>query len=197
MKENFRSFCESIISFNDEEWQAMEKCLSIKRLRKNEHFLLEGEVCYRMGFVTEGFTRLYFLVDGEEVTKDFCFENNFTGSVASFQTQRPAQFNVVAMEDTTLITFGFSPLQSLVEKYHCWSNFIRIVLGYFAIRKENREISFLLNSAEQRYMGLVADNPQILQRVALKYIASYLGLSPETVSRIRNKTAHQFHAKLI
>ena len=144
-----------------------------------------------MGFVTEGFTRLYFLLDGEEVTKDFCFENNFTGSVASFQTRKPAQFNVVAMEDTTLITFGFEQLQGLVEKHHCWSNFIRIVLGHFAIRKENREISFLLNSAEQRYLSMVADNPQVLQRVALKYIASYLGLTPETLSRIRNKTARQ------
>lgn len=191
MTENFRTFCSSIIQFNEEEWLAMEKCLSVKTLRKKEHFLREGEICHRMGFITEGFTRLYFLVDGEDVTKDFCFGNSFTGSVASFQTGKPAKFNVVAMEDTTLVTFDFNSIQNLFNQYHCWSNFMRIVLGHFAIRKENREISFLLNSAEERYMELVANNPGILQRVSLKYIASYLGLSAETVSRIRNKTARK------
>src|SRR5688572_21539646 len=107
MTGDFRLFCASVIRFSEEEWLAMEKCLSVKKLRKKEHFLKEGEICYRMGFITEGSTRLYFLVDGEDITKDFCFTNDFTGSVASFQTGKPARFNVVAMEDTTLVTFDF------------------------------------------------------------------------------------------
>lgn len=189
MIEKFRSFCSSIVHFNEEEWEAMEKCLSLKTLKKNQHFLRNGEICSKMGFIIEGSTRLYFLVDGEDVTKDFCFENGFTGSVASFQTRKPAQFNVVAMEETTLVTFEYESLENLFINYHCWSNFARIVLGHFAIRKENREISFLLNTAEQRYMELIANNPGILQRVPLKYIASYLGMTPETASRIRSRMA--------
>lgn len=167
----------------------MEKCLSTKRLRKKEHFLREGEVCQRMGFITQGSTRLYFLVDGIEITKDFCFPNGFTGSVASFQSGKPARFNVIAMEDTTLLTFDSQSLEKLFNEHHCWSNFMRLVLAQFAIRKENREISFLLNSAEERYLEFITDNPGILQKVPIKYIASYLSLAAETVSRIRNKTA--------
>lgn len=189
MIENFKSFCSSVVTFNDEEWAGMEKCLSVKIIKRNEHFLWSGEVCTKMGFITKGSTRLYFLIDGTDVTKDFCFENSFTGSVASFQTRRPARFNVVAMEDTQLVTIEFTSLERLYSKHHCWSNLIRIVLVHFAIRKENREISFLLNTAEQRYIDLVDNNPGILQRVSLKYIASYLGMTPETVSRIRNKIA--------
>ena len=187
MIENFKSFCASIVTFNDEEWAAMERCLSVKLLKKNQHFLTNGEICSKMGFITRGCTRLYFLIDGQEVTKDFCFENTFTGSVASFQTRKPAQFNVVAMEDSELVTIEFGMLEELVAKYHCWSNFVRIVLVHFSIRKENREISFLLNSAEKRYRDLVDNNPGILQRVSLKHIASFLGMSSETVSRIRKK----------
>src|SRR5690606_24768968 len=115
--ESFKSFCASIVKFNDEEWAAMEKCLAIKTLKKNQHFLIGGEVCTKMGFITQGCTRLYFLIDGVEVTKDFCFENTFTGSVASFQTRKPAQFNVVAMEDTELVTLEFALLEALVAKY--------------------------------------------------------------------------------
>jgi CRP-like cAMP-binding protein len=189
MIEKFKSFCSTIVKFNDDEWKAMEKCLGVKTLKKNEHFLRSGEVCTKMGFVIEGSTRLYFLVDGEDITKDFCFENSFTGSVASFQTKKPARFNVVAMEDTRLVTLDYESLEKLFETYHCWSNLIRIVLVHFSIRKENREISFLLNTAEQRYVELVDSNPEILQRVSLKYIASFLGISAETVSRIRNKIA--------
>lgn len=189
MIENFKSFCSAIVKFNEEEWAAMEKCLGVKTLKKNQHFLRSGEVCTKMGFITHGSTRLYFLIDGIEVTKDFCFENTFTGSVASFQARKPARFNVVAMEDTQLVTLEFALLEGLFARYHCWSNLIRIVLVHFAIRKENREISFLLNTAEERYMDLIDTNPGILQRVSLKYIASYLGITPETVSRIRNKMA--------
>jgi CRP-like cAMP-binding protein len=187
MFDHFKTFCSSIVKFNEDEWAAMEKCLAVKTLKKNQHFLTSGEVCTKMGFITHGCTRLYFLIDGAEVTKDFCFENSFTGSVASFQTRKPAQFNVVAIEDTQLVTIEFQLLEGLVARYHCWSNFIRIVLVHFAIRKENREISFLLNTAEQRYRDLVDNNPDILQRVSLKYIASYLGITSETVSRIRKK----------
>ncbi|MBW8324184.1 MAG: Crp/Fnr family transcriptional regulator [Prolixibacteraceae bacterium] len=183
----FKSFCSTKVTFNEVEWAAMEKCISVKTLKKNQHFLRSGDVCMKMGFITQGSTRLYFLIDGVEVTKDFCFENNFTGSIASFQTRKPALFNVVAMEDTELITLEYTVLEGLLAQHHCWSNLIRIVLGHFAIRKENRETSFLLDTAEQRYLDLVNNNPGILQRVSLKYIASFLGLTPETVSRIRNK----------
>jgi CRP/FNR family transcriptional regulator, anaerobic regulatory protein len=185
MIETFKSFCSSIVKFNQQEWEAMEKCLAVKTLEKNEHFLTSGQVCTKMGFITHGSTRLYFLVDGVEVTKDFCFENNFTGSVASFQTRSPAHFNVIAMETTHMVTLEFALLEGLVSKYLCWCNFFRIVLVHFAIRKENREIAFLLNTAEQRYWDFVDTNPGILQRVSLKHIASYLGITSETVSRIR------------
>jgi len=185
----YKKFCASIISFNEEEWLAMENCLKEKTLRKNEHFVKEGETCQRMGFIAEGSTRLYFVVEGEEVTKDFCFKNSFTGSLASFLSRQPSSFHVVAMEDTKLFTFDYPSLMDLYERYSCWNTFGRKMTEQFAIRKENREVFLLLYSPEERYAQLMEQFPYILQRVPLKLIASYMGVSPETLSRIRKKTS--------
>jgi len=186
---NFQAFCTSIISFTESEWQAFEKHLIIKKLNKNQHFLQEGETCNKIAFIAKGCTRLYFLVQEEEVTKDFCFENTFTGSVASFLSRQPSHFNVIAMEDTELVTIHYEGLMNLYDNYHCWSNFGRKLVEQFAIRKENREVSFLLYSPEERYLDMLNKYPNIIQRVPLKIIASFLGMTPETLSRVRNKLA--------
>jgi len=183
----YKKFCASIVDCTADEWQAMEAILKEKQLSKHEHFLQEGETCLRMGFIVKGSTRLYFLVNGEEVTKDFCFENGYTGSLASFLSRKPSLFNVVAMEDSTLLTFDYEALMDLYKKYPCWNTFGRRLTEAFAIRKENREVFFLLNSPEQRYAELLGRFPYILQRVPLKQIASYMGVSAETLSRIRKK----------
>lgn len=184
---SFHSFCTSVISFTESEWQEFEKHLVIKKLKKNQHFIKEGEICTRMAFVARGFTRLYFLIQGEEVTKDFCFENTFTGSTASFISREPSHFNVIAMEDTELVTIDYEGLMNLYDNYHCWSNFGRKLVEQFAIRKENREVSFLLYSPENRYQDMLVKYPSIIQRVPLKLIASFLGMTPETLSRVRKK----------
>jgi len=183
----FKKYCSAVIDFTEEEWQAMEMCLRIKNLPKNEHFLKQGETCNRMAFVSEGYTRLYFLIEGEELTKDFCFENTFTGGFASFLSHNPSAFNVVAMEETVLLTIEYDALMNLYENYMCWNTFGRILVEQFAIRKENREVTFLLNSPEKRYHEVEEKHPYIIQRVPLKMIASYLNMTPETLSRIRSK----------
>ncbi|ABG60123.1 cyclic nucleotide binding regulatory protein [Cytophaga hutchinsonii ATCC 33406] len=183
----FKKFCAAIISFDEEEWQAMEKCLRIKFLSKDDYFLRQGKTCSRMGFVCKGYTRLFFLIDGEEHTKDFCFENTFTGSLASFLVRKPAAFNVVAMEDTYMLTIEYNALMELYKNYMCWNTFGRIVVEQFAIRKENREVTFLLNTPEKRYEEVSDQYPHLLQRAPLKMIASYLNMTPETLSRIRSK----------
>lgn len=183
----FKKFCAAIVPFTDEEWQAMENCIRIKKLHKNEHFLKQGETCTKMAFVSKGYSRLYFLIEGEEVTKDFCFEETFTGSFASFLSRKPSAFNVVAMEDMLLLTIEYNALMDLYARYMCWNTFGRIVVEQFAIRKENREVTFLLYPPEKRYLEVTQKNPSILQRVPLKIVASYLNMTPETLSRIRAK----------
>ena len=185
MGEELRAFIEKRVSLEEAAWQEMQAFLKVKELKRKDHFLKQGEVCRHIGFIVKGYVRLYFLVDGEEVTKDFNFENAFCGSYASFSLQQPSRFNVVAMENTTLYLLGRDELFSLYEKYPSMQKFGRLAVEHMFIRKELREASFLLDSAEERYHQAIANEPQLLQRVPLKYLASYLGVTAETVSRIR------------
>ncbi|MDO1444734.1 Crp/Fnr family transcriptional regulator [Rhodocytophaga aerolata] len=182
-----KQFICGLVQPTEEEWEALACKLRPVTLKKKEHFLREGEVCTKYGFIMKGCVRLYFLVDGEEICKDLLFEKTFTGSLASFTLQKPAQFNVAAIEETSLLVIYRSDLLELFEKYTCWQKFGRLMAEGLAIRKEMREISFLKDSPEERYRKLLAEQPMVLQRVPLHYVASYLGMKPETLSRIRNR----------
>ena len=101
--------------------------------------------------------------------------------------QQPSRFNVVAMKDVELYTIGRDDLYRLFDQYPSLQKLGRILMEMMFIRKELREASFLLDTAEQRYADLLAQNDQIVQRVPLKYLASYLGMTAETLSRIRSQ----------
>jgi CRP-like cAMP-binding protein len=185
MVEELRKQVEKIVKINDAEWAAFQSILKPKQIKKNELFLEQGKVCRHMAFIAKGYVRFYFLVGAVEVTKEFSFENSFCGSYASFITGNPSRFNVKAMEDLSLLIFDRHHLLELVDQYPAWAKFLLLSVENLFVRKENREASFLLDSPEERYEKLLSENKEMLQRVPLKYIASYLGLSAETLSRIR------------
>lgn len=185
MGEEFKRFIDSRVTLDPGAWEELREALSYKELPRGSHFQNQGETCKQIGFIIQGYVRLYFILDGEEITKDFNFENSFTGSYASFSLQQPARFNVIAMEPVKLYCFGRDSLYRLFDKYPSMQKLGRLNMEHMFISKELRESSFLLDTAEQRYRNLLEQKPQIEQRVPLKYIASYLGITPETLSRIR------------
>jgi CRP-like cAMP-binding protein len=192
MDESVLSYISQQVDMTDEAWADLQSILVPRQLRKKEHFLRQDEHCKYLGFITRGYVRLYYLVDAGgagggvvEVTKDFNFEQQFCGSYASFSLQQPSRFNIVAMEPVSLYLLGRDSLYRLMDKHPAIQKLVRLQMERMFIYKELRETSFLLDSPEQRYRQLLAHMPGILQRVPLKYIASYLGMSPETLSRIR------------
>lgn len=187
MGDELKSFIEKRVTLEEGAWEELKKSITIKDLKRKEHFLKQGEVCRHLGFIVKGYVRLYFLAEGEEVTKDFNFENSFCGSYASLRLQRPSHFNVVAMESVRLYAIGREGLSNFFEKYPSGQKFGRLSMEDMFIRKENREASFLLDPADKRYHDLLALYPRIEQRVPLKYLASYLGITAETLSRIRGR----------
>lgn len=189
MFELLRTFIEQRVKLDEPAWQEFQLHLGHLQLKKKEHFLREGQVCRQVGFIAKGYVRLYYLLNGEEITKDFNFENFFCGSWASFSMQQPSRFNIIAMEDLELYTLQREDLYRLLEKHTSLQKLVRIWMEMMFIRKEEREASFLLDTAEQRYAELLNQNSQIGQRVPLKYLASYLGMTAETLSRIRSGKA--------
>lgn len=195
MSHPLRTFIEQRVPLTDGAWEDCQRGLGYLKLKRKEHFLREGQICRQVGFIVRGYMRLYYLHNGEEITKDFNFENFFCGSYASFSMQQPSRFNVIAMEDAELHTISREDLYRLFEQYPCFQKLGRVWMEMMFIRKELREASFLLDSAEQRYAELLAQDSQIVQRVPLKYLASYLGMTAETLSRIRNLAVKKSNAK--
>ncbi|RYY93686.1 MAG: Crp/Fnr family transcriptional regulator [Chitinophagaceae bacterium] len=183
--EALKRYLEQHVALEPGAWEAMQEAAEPRHLKRREFFLRQDQVCRHVGFIASGYVRLFYLKDGLEITKDFNFEQSFCGSYASFSLQQPSRFNVVAMEDTELYAVGRSDLYRLFDTYPSLQKMGRLNMEHMFIRKELRESAFLLDGAERRYLDLLEQHPQVLQRVPLKYIASYLGLTAETVSRIR------------
>jgi len=161
--------------------------LSTIQLKSGDYFLHHGKICRTIGFVEEGLLRMFYLNDGKEVTSCFCKENTITCSYRSLITKQESDFAIQAIEDCTLTVFSYDSLQQLYEKDLFWQQVGRIAAESEFINTEchNRFLNDL--SATERYLQLMEQDSDLFQRVALNHIASYLQVSPETLSRIRKK----------
>lgn len=188
MGEELRQHISKMVALEDEAWNAFRQNIDFKSYKRKQLLLIENEVCRQLFFIVKGYVRLYYLIDGVETTKDFNFESDFCGSYVSFKMQLPSRYTIISMEDLDVYTINRDNLFELFDKYPSLQKFARLSIEKMFIRKEMRESSFLIDDAKTRYNNLYSERPQIIQRVPLKYIASYLGVSAETLSRIRRKS---------
>lgn len=158
-----------------------------KTLQPGEYFLPHGEVSRNIAFIERGLVRLYYLHDGKEVISCFCRENSFTTSYKSLITQRESDIAIQAIEESKLIVLSYESLQKLFSKDLFWQQVGRLAAeNEFVISEShNRFLSDL--SATDRYLQIMKNDKELLQRVPLIHLASYLQVAPETLSRIRNK----------
>lgn len=162
-------------------------CFEKKILSKNEHLLTEGQVCRHLYFIEKGALRGYYNLDGKEITHWFGFENDFVTSFHSFITQAPAIENLQLLEGSILWCISKETLTGLFDKYHEIERLMRIAYEKYYIRLEERFVNAQFKTAKERYEDLLVQTPHILERVPLGCIASYLGISQETLSRIRSR----------
>jgi CRP-like cAMP-binding protein len=156
-------------------------------LQKGDFLITEGKVCHSLYFLEKGSLRGFYNLDGKEVTYWFAFENNFVTSFFSFITRKPGMENIQLMEDCTLWAITHTRLQELYNKHADMQRLSRIVLERYYVMLEERFVNNHFKEARDRYEHLFTTSPHILQRVPLGYVASYLGITQETLSRIRNK----------
>ena len=162
--------------------------LEIKEIKKHGHFSEEGKVADEIGFVLDGMLRHYYTKDGEEKTTYFYFENHFVSSYISCISQQPSQLTIEALSDCKLIVFSYQKMKDLFEKSITWQKFGRLIAEYLAIGLEERMVGLLMLSPEERYLELIKGNKKkIIERIPQHYIANYLGITPVSMSRIRNR----------
>jgi CRP-like cAMP-binding protein len=167
--------------------QALHNCFEQKVLVRNEWLLQEGKTCRYLYFLEKGALRGFYNTDGKEVTHWFGFENDFVTSFHSFITQTPAVENIQLLESCVLWAIAKDTLTTLLNEHHEIERLLRIAYEKYYIRLEERFVNAHFTTAAERYKNLLLQSPHILERVPLGFIASYLGISQETLSRIRSK----------
>jgi CRP-like cAMP-binding protein len=166
---------------------ALQDCFEQVVLSKNEYLLTEGKVCRHLYFLQQGALRGFYTLEGKEITYWFGFENDFVTSFHSFITQEPAIENIQLIEGSILWAISKDTLTGLFNQYHEIERLVRIVYEKYYIRLEERFVNAQFKTAAERYENLLLQTPHILERVPLGPVASYLGISQETLSRIRSR----------
>lgn len=148
--------------------------------------MTEGKTCRHLYFLEQGALRGYYTLEGKEITHWFAFENDFVTSFHSFITQQPAVENIQLLEGSILWNISKERLNILLNKFSEIERVVRIVYENYYIQLEERFINSQFKSATERYQNILEEMPHVIEKIPLGYIASYLGISQETLSRIRS-----------
>ncbi len=161
--------------------------LSEKIIEPGDFLLQQGKISKNIAFIEKGLLRQYYLNDGKEVTNCFCKQNTITTSYKSLITQQESDIAIQAVEESKLIILSYDSLQKLFNKDLFWQQVGRLAAENEFITSEshNRFLGDL--SATDRYLHILKNDKELLQRVPLNHLATYLQIAPETLSRIRNK----------
>ncbi len=171
-----------------EQWQALTSSLKGRKLAKGEFLLKEGEVATDIGFIVTGYCRQYFTnSDGQEFNHNFNFENELVAGYQSLLEKSPSQYTIQAMEDCDLLVMDYEMFEKFYERHACWERLGRKAAERNYLIKIQRETSFLIRDAKERYLDVVRTLPEITKRVPQYHIASYLGITASALNRIIKK----------
>jgi CRP-like cAMP-binding protein len=176
-----------IHSLDDETLRALQGMSSEKNYQKGDLLLRQNEVCTKSYLIQKGVARKFYLSDGKEITTELFFENDLAVSFDSYTLQQPSRECIEALTDVSVSITHFHAFQEAKLKYPRLVTLDLMLAEYYAMWVEKRLFQFHTMTATERYLDVVERSPHIVQTVSLTIIASYLGISLETLSRIRAK----------
>lgn len=190
-KSKLHSYIQSIVSMNEEDLLRFSSQAKFSQFRKGEFLVREGEICRQLIFVNSGLFRYYIIHEGMDYTKDFAVDsqNPFCTALSSFILQASSEIWIEALEDSDCWSWNYEDFQDLISKHLPSLQLYKILLEKLYLRKEQKELAQLKYPASKRYSLFLHDFPGLSLRLPQYHIASYLGITPESLSRLRKQFA--------
>lgn len=177
----------SIAPLNDKDRFSLTEILNTVSLDKGEYWIMEGRKNLNVAFIEDGYLRKFYLKEGKEITDFFYFENDFSTDLPSIIGNTTPKASIVAMQRSTLTIFSYNDFNMLCKESPTLEHLHRVLVELTFIRFYKRSVSFILQTPNERYNDLMFTYPNVFQRAAQYHIASYLGISPQHLSRLRGQ----------
>lgn len=172
-------------TISPEATQAIAEITSVLKIRKNQDLQSIGHTCKTIYFINQGLARIYYYRDGVDITESFVFENNIIARVESLFTGKPSEKAIQVIEDSEILAIDATRLFELYDSFPEIERLFRKIFEAGYVDTMHRIEGIQFHTAEERYSAILKERPTLLQRVPLKHIASYLGITQVTLSRIR------------
>ena len=172
---------------SEEQTQIVAECIPVRTYKKGTVLLREGQISTECYFTIKGCVRHYYLVDGEEKTTFFYTEDQSIASLHSYLNKVPADHFLSCVEDTTLAVLSYEKEKELYKRFPGFESLCRVAMEEDYGKQQDTLAGYITRSPEERYLHLLKNRPEILNRVPQYHLASYLGVKPESLSRIRKR----------
>ena len=191
----FEKFIESIgqkVLLRPNDLEMLKPHFIPRKVRKRQYILNAGDVCHYITFVEKGLLRSFTVDDdGHEHVVQFASEGGWISDVGSFVSGKDALYNIEALEDSQVLNLTRQSMEELLEKLPVMERFFRLLMQNNIVALQRRVIAYMSLSAEEKYLKLMEVAPDIMNRASQQHIASYLSVTPETLSRIRRKVSER------
>jgi CRP-like cAMP-binding protein len=184
---NLKSYIQIFTNLSEESWIILKECLTELNVKKGAYLLKENAVCNSVFFISSGYCKSFYIKDGKEINTAFYFEKDLFTNITSLQNGEKSKYAIKSGENSTVISFDKLLLLDAYKKSQEIESFGRKILELIVKKQEEHLDTFKLLTPSERYENFILKQPGILQRVSLTQISSYLGISRETLSRIRGK----------
>lgn len=180
-----KEYLNSIVNLNDAEWEQFSSKLESREYAKKSIVLKVGKVEHYIYFIERGIIRYFVPQETNDLTFGFSFENDIGSAYDSFINQEPSIYQIETLTETEVWRISYPDLMDFYKTTHSGNQIGRVIGEELYTKAIKRELSLLSETAEQRYENLFHDRPELIQQIPLKYIASYIGITPQALSRIR------------
>lgn len=186
MHESFYAFIQKLSPEFTVDINLLKSILKVREVSKGELLFHKGDICDFVSFTYKGCLRSFIIKDGKEYTLFFHTENQTFGDYESFQKNKPACFSCQAIEESKVLIFNHQTMH-LFENAPGGQKLLRLVAEDLAFLLRDKLLSLLIDTPQERYLKLMETQPELLQRIPQYYLASYLGIEPESLSRLKRR----------